>query len=69
MKNFIEVQNAEMVFSTRKGRFHALREINLNDRIGSRVRTLRAASGLSLAAMAAAELSYGTAGCGSLRLA
>jgi len=29
MKNFIEVQNAEMVFSTRKGRFHALREINL----------------------------------------
>ncbi|MBC7734248.1 MAG: ABC transporter ATP-binding protein [Bacteriovorax sp.] len=30
MKNFIEVQNAEMVFSTRKGRFHALREINLS---------------------------------------
>jgi len=27
---FIEVQNAEMVFSTRKGRFHALREINLS---------------------------------------
>ena len=26
---FINVQNAEMVFSTRKGRFHALREINL----------------------------------------
>jgi transcriptional regulator with XRE-family HTH domain len=30
-----------------------LREVNLNDRIGSRVRMLRAASGLSLAAMAA----------------
>jgi nitrate/nitrite transport system ATP-binding protein len=30
MKNFIQVQNAEMVFDTRKGRFHALREINLN---------------------------------------
>jgi len=30
MKNFIEVQNAEMVFTTRKGRFHALREINLS---------------------------------------
>ena len=30
-----------------------LREINLNDRIGNRVRALRAASGLSLAAMAA----------------
>jgi nitrate/nitrite transport system ATP-binding protein len=29
MKNFIEVQNAEMVFTTKKGRFHALREINL----------------------------------------
>ncbi|HSV71224.1 MAG TPA: ABC transporter ATP-binding protein [Methylibium sp.] len=29
MTSFIEVQNAEMVFSTRKGRFHALREINL----------------------------------------
>ena len=29
MKNFIEVQNAEMVFTTRKGRFHALREIDL----------------------------------------
>jgi nitrate/nitrite transport system ATP-binding protein len=29
MAAFIEVQNAEMVFSTRKGRFHALREINL----------------------------------------
>ncbi|GCL62039.1 ABC transporter ATP-binding protein [Pseudaquabacterium pictum] len=26
---FIEVQNAEMVFTTRKGRFHALREIHL----------------------------------------
>jgi nitrate/nitrite transport system ATP-binding protein len=26
---FIEVQGAEMVFTTRKGRFHALREINL----------------------------------------
>jgi nitrate/nitrite transport system ATP-binding protein len=29
MKNFIEVQNAEMVFQTKKGRFHALRDINL----------------------------------------
>ena len=29
MTNFIEVQNVEMVFSTRKGRFHALREIDL----------------------------------------
>ncbi len=29
MTHFIEVQNAEMVFTTRKGRFHALREINL----------------------------------------
>ena len=29
MSAFIEVQNAEMVFITRKGRFHALREINL----------------------------------------
>src|SRR6186713_467093 len=30
MKSFIEVQNVEMVFSTKKGRFHALREINLS---------------------------------------
>jgi nitrate/nitrite transport system ATP-binding protein len=30
MKNFIEIQHAEMVFSTRKGRFHALRDINLS---------------------------------------
>ena len=30
MKNFIQVQGAEMVFNTKKGRFHALREINLN---------------------------------------
>ncbi len=30
MNSYIEVQNAEMVFTTRKGRFHALREINLN---------------------------------------
>ncbi|OYU77935.1 MAG: nitrate ABC transporter ATP-binding protein [Burkholderiales bacterium PBB5] len=30
MDHFIEVQNAEMVFTTRKGRFHALREINLS---------------------------------------
>ncbi|MFT3955186.1 MAG: ABC transporter ATP-binding protein [Piscinibacter sp.] len=30
MNNFIQVQNAEMVFSTKKGRFHALREINLD---------------------------------------
>ena len=29
MKNFIEVQHAEMVFSSRKGRFHALHNINL----------------------------------------
>jgi nitrate/nitrite transport system ATP-binding protein len=29
MKNFIDVHNAEMVFSTKKGRFHALRDINL----------------------------------------
>ena len=29
MKAFIEVQSAEMVFNTKKGRFHALREINL----------------------------------------
>ena len=28
--NFIQVQNAEMVFNTKKGRFHALREIHLN---------------------------------------
>jgi nitrate/nitrite transport system ATP-binding protein len=30
MKNFIEIQHAEMVFSTRKGRFHALHDINLS---------------------------------------
>ena len=29
MQNFIQVQNAEMVFTTKKGRFHALRDINL----------------------------------------
>ena len=29
MKSFIEVQDVEMVFSSRKGRFHALREIDL----------------------------------------
>src|SRR6187551_2485022 len=29
MKSFIEVQNVEMVFTTRKGRFHALRQIDL----------------------------------------
>ena len=29
MNSFIEVQDAEMVFATRKGRFHALHEINL----------------------------------------
>ncbi len=29
MKNFLEVQHAEMVFHTRKGQFHALRDINL----------------------------------------
>ena len=30
MNSFIQVENAEMVFVTRKGRFHALRDINLN---------------------------------------
>ena len=30
MNKFIDVQNAEMVFATQKGRFHALREINLS---------------------------------------
>ena len=30
MKSFIHVQNAEMVFHTKKGRFHALRQINLS---------------------------------------
>ena len=30
MNKFIDVQNAEMVFASRKGRFHALREINLS---------------------------------------
>ena len=29
MSHFIEVQGAEMVFTTRKGRFHALRDIHL----------------------------------------
>ena len=29
MKNFIDVQRTEMVFTTKKGRFHALRDINL----------------------------------------
>ena len=29
MNNFIEVQHAEMLFDTKKGRFHALRDINL----------------------------------------
>jgi nitrate/nitrite transport system ATP-binding protein len=29
MSKFIDIQNAEMVFHTKKGRFHALREINL----------------------------------------
>jgi nitrate/nitrite transport system ATP-binding protein len=29
MKNFIEIQHAEMVFSTKKGRFHALQDVNL----------------------------------------
>jgi nitrate/nitrite transport system ATP-binding protein len=29
MNSFIEVQGAEMVFNTKKGRFHALREIDL----------------------------------------
>ena len=30
MKPFIQVQDAEMVFTTRKGRFHALQNVNLN---------------------------------------
>jgi nitrate/nitrite transport system ATP-binding protein len=30
MQNFIQVQDAEMVFDTRKGRFHALKQINLS---------------------------------------
>ena len=30
MNAFIQIQNVEMVFTTRKGRFHALREINLD---------------------------------------
>ena len=30
MNSFIQVENAEMVFVTRKGRFHALCDINLN---------------------------------------
>jgi len=30
MKPFIQVQNAEMVFTTRKGRFHALQGVNLD---------------------------------------
>src|SRR5690242_5893850 len=30
MKPFIQVQNAEMVFTTRKGRFHALQNVNLD---------------------------------------
>ncbi|HEY8608850.1 MAG TPA: ABC transporter ATP-binding protein [Noviherbaspirillum sp.] len=34
MEKFIEIQDAEMVFQTRKGRFHALRDINLNVRKG-----------------------------------
>jgi len=31
---FIEIHNAEMVFNTKKGNFHALREINLNVKKG-----------------------------------
>ncbi len=30
MSKFIDVHNAEMVFNTKKGRFHALRDINLS---------------------------------------
>ena len=30
MNSFIQVEHAEMVFSSRKGRFHALQDINLN---------------------------------------
>ena len=29
MSHFIDIRNAEMVFNTKKGRFHALRDINL----------------------------------------
>ena len=32
MSHFIEISQAEMVFNTKKGQFHALREINLGDR-------------------------------------
>jgi nitrate/nitrite transport system ATP-binding protein len=34
MKPFIQVQDAEMVFTTRKGRFHALQNVNLDVRRG-----------------------------------
>jgi nitrate/nitrite transport system ATP-binding protein len=34
MEKFIEIQNAEMVFHTRKGSFHALRDINLTVKKG-----------------------------------
>ena len=30
MNSYIQVENAEMVFASRKGRFHALRDISLN---------------------------------------
>lgn len=34
MEKFIEIQHAEMVFHTRKGKFHALKDINLNVKKG-----------------------------------
>jgi nitrate/nitrite transport system ATP-binding protein len=34
MTSFIEVQNVEMVFASRKGRFHALRDIDLEVGLG-----------------------------------
>ena len=34
MSNFIEVSQAEMVFNTKKGKFHALRDINLGIKKG-----------------------------------
>ena len=36
-KPFIQVQNAEMVFNTRKGRFHALQDVNLAVQRGDRL--------------------------------
>ena len=52
MNNFIQVQNAEMVFNTKKGRFHALREINLD---GGQGRVRHADRPLGLRQVDAAE--------------